>query len=46
MDFLVKNLDLQLWTFSKSRKNTNVKKAHDQTDLIRNNFPSFHAEKA
>ena len=47
LDLVVKKLDLQLWTFSKnqSKKNTTVKKVHDQTDLIRNKFPSFHAEK-
>ena len=30
----------------KNAKKIIVKKLHDQTDLIRNKFPSFHAEKA
>ena len=29
----------------KKYKKIIVKKLHDQTDLIRNKFPSFHAEK-
>ena len=29
----------------KNAKKIIVKKLHDQTDLIRNKFPSFHAEK-